>query len=744
MRESLQRLVAAGAATRMGMTPDAATENSNEAAAPNPAPADFAHTATHGDAERAHTCNGAADTPDPHAAVRDVLALYHDLAKEAGLNGVFVLAFIDPRTGTLRTQKFGIGNVSGMADAAVTRGEHANVYFAPVLLRKNLPPHARGKREDIVAVLGLVLDDDRDTDERALLPFGIEPTFTLTTSVVPIPNFQHQFAFTRAVPPTEADALARLLFRKCGGDSGAKDIAHPWRLPDTRNFPNAQKLNRGRPPEPQAVELTGGSFEPVDPEHLQRTLEAMPDMQSRTTKGNGDARADHGGSMDRDRIVAGLPPWLQQFIDQPTGTQGDRSTHCHHVMQALMEHGLSDEQVYVVADGASFACKFTERGDLRAEITRQRANWQNSGAKSAKSSYSGPSGEGVQADGIVYRAANTIKPVNVSWVWPGRIPRGKLSLLGGDPDEGKTLLALNMAATVSKGGEWPDSTPAERGNVIILSAEDDAADTIVPRLMAAGADLSRCHIIEAVRETVAQQGQVQRLFSLSQDLKKLEQLIAEIGGASLMVVDVIDSYIGSTDSHKNAAVRGVLAPLKDLAAQHGLGILGLTHFSKQGQAKAVLRFTGSVAFVGQARAAWIATPERDAAGEPTGRKLFLKAKNNLAPDIGGLAYRIEAATAGDINTARIVWDGPVDVTADEALAPHEDGGRLGDAIRFVRDYLSTDWKSSDDLTKAAGRAGIAERTLVRARKKLKVQAVKSKTGEWLCALPGVAPSEEGA
>jgi putative DNA primase/helicase len=356
----------------------------------------------------------------------------------------------------------------------------------------------------------------------------------------------------------------------------------------------------------------------------------------------------------------------------------------------------------------------------------------------------------VRADGsdeltpkIISRLADAIVPENVRWVWPGRIPRGKLSLLGGHPEEGKTLLAIDMAATISTGGKWPDGSQAEQGNVVILSAEDDPADTIVPRLMAAGADLSRCCIVDAVREMAKDgKGQMQRVFSLIQDLQQLEALIKKLGGASLIIVDVIDSYLGATDSHKNAAVRGVLAPLKDMAARQRTAVLGLTHFNKQGgEAKAVLRFTGSVAFIGQARAGWIATPELDESGEPTGRKLFLKGKNNLAPDIGGLAYRIEGVTvAGDIRTARIVWEGAVSVTAEEALAPvDEDRNAREQVANWLKAFLGECARASADVIKTATKNGIAQRTLDRARKKLKVVAWQRKvTGNWVMALPEVA------
>jgi hypothetical protein len=350
--------------------------------------------------------------------------------------------------------------------------------------------------------------------------------------------------------------------------------------------------------------------------------------------------------------------------------------------------------------------------------------------------------EEAAADGIVSRVASSIKPEPVTWIWPQRIPCGKLSILGGHPGEGKTLLSTYMAAVVSTGGKWADGTQAEVGNVVILSAEDDAADTIVPRLMAHGADLSRVHFLDAVRV----EGR-ERMFSLVEDIERLEELLARIGGASLMVVDVIDSYLGNTDSHRNAAVRGVLGPLKDVAARQRLAILGLTHFRKGETDRAVLRFTGSIGFIGQARAGWIVTPEMDAEGSPTERKIFARAKGNNAPDIGGLAYRIEGAEVTGIPTARIEWDdGAIMMDADEALAPQSEEREerqtaMREATEFIETYLGTAWRESKGLIAEAMKAGIKRRTFDRARAKLHCQTMRSNR-LWLVALPGVPPLEE--
>src|SRR5262249_31720466 len=152
-------------------------------------------------------------------------------------------------------------------------------------------------------------------------------------------NRHLHFVFKRPLLPDEAKALAELLHRKCGGDHGTKDVAHIWRLPETMNHPNATKIARGRPAGPQPIKLTGGTFEPIDPDDLRQILETLPDLrlQPRTTKGKGArSHGPAGDSTDRNKILSRLPYRLRQLIEQETGVQGDRSSHCHRVMQTLL------------------------------------------------------------------------------------------------------------------------------------------------------------------------------------------------------------------------------------------------------------------------------------------------------------------------------------------------------------------------------------------------------------------------
>ena len=166
---------------------------------------------------------------------------------------------------------------------------------------------------------------------------------------------------------------------------------------------------------------------------------------------------------------------------------------------------------------------------------------------------------------------------------------------------------------------------------------------MVPRLIAAGADLSRVHIVSAVLQ---EGGKGRRTFNLQADLALLEQKIAEIGDVALVIIDPISSYMGKTDSHKNAEVRGALEPASEMAERLKVAILSITHFSKSGSGnntKALHRFIGSIAFVGAPRAAFAVIEDAD----NEGRMLFLHAKNNMAAKPQGLAYRLVQMLVGE-------------------------------------------------------------------------------------------------
>ena len=311
------------------------------------------------------------------------------------------------------------------------------------------------------------------------------------------------------------------------------------------------------------------------------------------------------------------------------------------------------------------------------------------------------------------RAADVeCKPVD--WLWGQRVPRGMLSLFAGDPKLGKSFVTIGMAAALSRGAALPgDAPPDGPGSVILLSAEDDPARTIVPRLRASGADLSRVHLLEAVYLGDGSEA----LPNLSADMDLIEQAVASVGDCRLIIIDPISAYLGRTDDHKNAELRGVLSPLKLMAERTDAAVVLIGHLNKSGGTNGKHRVTGSIAYVGACRANFLFAKDRD---DPTGRRvLMLDNGCNLADDVPTLAYRIEDRGEGPA----IEWEAdPVAITAEQALSadagdPDERGERA-ECDGWLRAMLADGPALQSDVMKAGRDAGFNPSALNRSKRRI--------------------------
>ncbi len=296
-----------------------------------------------------------------------------------------------------------------------------------------------------------------------------------------------------------------------------------------------------------------------------------------------------------------------------------------------------------------------------------------------------------------------VEPEPVEWLWTNRIAIGKVTLLAGDPGLGKSPVTLGIASAVSRGAPWPDAphAPQPVGGVVLLSAEDDLADTIRPRLDAHEADCSRVVALTS-------------LADLTRDIDQLRAAIERTPDCRLVIVDPVSAYMGKADSHNNAEVRGMLAPLAALAAEERVAILAVTHLRK-GEGAALYRAMGSLAFVAAARAVWVVCPCKT---NPR-RRLMLPIKNNLAPDSkNGLAFTVECR--GLKGAPVVCWESePVSITADEAMAIEvKKRGpapkQHKEAIDWLNKDLAAGSRPREDVIDDAEDMGFSERTIQRA------------------------------
>ncbi|SDA29202.1 AAA domain-containing protein [Nitrosospira sp. Nsp18] len=334
--------------------------------------------------------------------------------------------------------------------------------------------------------------------------------------------------------------------------------------------------------------------------------------------------------------------------------------------------------------------------------------------------------------------ASDVKPQPIRWLWPGKIALGKPTLIAGDPGLGKSMLTVSFAAHVSTGRDWPaGGGPCPQGDVLFVSAEDDPADTIRPRLDAAGADPSRVHIVGGV-ESLNRDGDPEtRLLSLRRDLEPIREAALTLPRCRLIVVDPVSAYLDGADSHNNAEVRGVIAPLSELASSIGAAIIFVTHLNKGTGGSALYRSTGSLAFVAAARAAFLVTKDKS----DQNRRLFLPLKNNLGPDATGMAYHIEEVGG----VPRVVWEKEIVlISADDALGRDDEDGDhestlAGDAADWLSDVLAGGPVPSNDVKKHAKEAGYSWATIRRAQAALgiKPQRIGGAAGDgaWVWTLP---------
>jgi len=331
---------------------------------------------------------------------------------------------------------------------------------------------------------------------------------------------------------------------------------------------------------------------------------------------------------------------------------------------------------------------------------------------------------------------STIEAKPITWLWNGFIPQGKLTLLAGAGGTGKSTLAFSFAGTVSNSGTWPDGSQCNAAaNVLIWSSEDDAADTIVPRLMAVGANLQRCGIISGAID----ESGLRCPFDAARDMARLREAINHIGGISLLIIDPIVTAV-TGDMHKANDVRRDLQPIIDFAAETNCAVFGITHFAKGTAGKnSAERVIGSQAFAALARMVLVAAKEEDSQN-----RVFTRAKSNNSVDTGGFSYTIEAGTLpSGIEATRIAWGAILEGSSREILSTVEepeadDTSKIGQAKRFILEALSTGPVESKELAKTAREGfGISERTLRRAGEALGIKPKHEPLwgGKWSWALP---------
>lgn len=406
---------------------------------------------------------------------------------------------------------------------------------------------------------------------------------------------------------------------------------------------------------------------------------------------------------------------------------GNRDHACYAMAARLRALGLSQERCF------EFCLEWAKHGDMPDEdhpleaIVDSAYRTLHDGQNEPGSELPPPR-EPYQptptATGLRIVSAAGIVPKPIDWLWPGWAARGKLHVLGGQKGAGKSSAMFNLFATITRGGLFPDGARAPLGSVLIWSSEDDFDDVIVPRFLTAGGDITKLHYIPPFLDEAGNR----RAFEPSTDMGILAARAAELPDLAAIGIDSIAAMSGKgSDSHKNAEMRRALQPAVDLAAEHRICLLGITHFTKGTQGNDPLeRITGSLALTAVARIVWGLVKSED----EQSRRL-VRIASNIGPSGGGFDFTVEQRPVPGIAglTAQAVcWAGFKGGSARELI--EEVAGEMRQSkVIAATEFLDQQLRAAGangmnvlDLKRAAAANSVSWRTVERAKEGMQITA----------------------
>lgn len=369
-------------------------------------------------------------------------------------------------------------------------------------------------------------------------------------------------------------------------------------------------------------------------------------------------------------------------------------------------------------------------GHLGIDVSRDDA-W---GLLQAARNGRGPAMESGEGDGQAGPHLITlaeVEPERIEWIWAARMARGKLNIVAGEPGLGKSTVAMDILARLTAGTPLPDGeVPTTPETVLYVTDEDGIADTLRPRMEAAGADLDRVHTV------------VDGTLTVPDDVTVLEGYIADVG-AGVAVLDPLSAfYSPEVNSWRNADVRRALRPVTKMTERTRCALTGIEHTTKDAKKAAIHRVQGSVGVIGATRVALAVGRDPD----DESRCVLAPLKSNLAAPAPALAYRIVEVAPG---VAGVEWLGESEHDAARIWSlpdTAEERGEVDRAADFLEAVLAEGPTPTKDVNREAEEMGLSTRTLRRARVRLGVLSERvggvGREGQWMLRLPDQHPATE--
>jgi uncharacterized protein YdeI (BOF family) len=450
-------------------------------------------------------------------------------------------------------------------------------------------------------------------------------------------------------------------------------------------------------------------------------------------------------SFEGGRVVQ-VPPRIATLLEIVGGNSlgGDKSKQDSSVITMMLQGGMSPADTYATfktsAKGQDAISRKNGHSEdyMRRTIERALAFVNSNPTKiniDFSNSKSKPTGTG-----LIVSMGHEVETERVHWVWPGYIPAGKLTLVAGDPGMGKSTLVGDLIARISKGTHLPSGQRSITGTSLIASAEDSPEDTIIPRLIACGANLKRVGIIREVRDAKSADEE-SRYLCFPRDLTLLRDTLVSTG-ARILVIDPLNAFVEKgVDTYKDQDIRRILHPLETIAQETGTAIIIVAHLNKKEDASTLYRVGGTIGFVGAARSVLAVSKL------PDDTNVLFWLKGNLARRPPSMAYeikqvrKIKTATntwKGEnvIHSSSIRWLGEVDFNPlSKNQAPTPEARVMEEATEFLRQVLQQSQEVDTEALYAEARAaGIAKSHLNRVKSSLGIVQTR-RNGAWFWSWP---------